>query len=151
MPSSIEEKLDAIITNQRTLADEVHGVVQRIADLERWKDDQDGERRFVTRSIADNDARDDVRMQVLLNMVSALDEKVEPLKKSVDALTSAQAQVVETNRHQTEAVESLKISASMQTVVSRLKRRMPAYLAIAAMVGAVFAAFVTAYLHAKGV
>jgi len=151
MPGSIETKLDAIIKNQQTLADEVHGVVQRIGDLERWKADQDGERRFVTRSISDNDARDEVRTQMITNMVAALAERMDPLQKSVDALTSAQAEVVETNRHQTEAVQSLKISASMQPVVSKLKRRMPAYLAIAAMVGAVFAAFVQAYLHAKGV
>ena len=147
---SIEDKLDAIIASQRTLANEVHGVVQRIGDLERWKADQDGERRYVTRSIADNDARDEMRTQMFTNMVAMLGEKIEPLQKSVDALTSAQAQVVVTNRQQTEAVQSLAISASMKPMVSKLRRRMPAYLALAAAAGALVAAFVQADMRATG-
>lgn len=145
--NSVTGKLDAILRSQRTLADEMHGIVQRLGGIERWKEEQELEGRRTQHSLTENEVRD----QVSMNMVAIVEERLIRVQHAVDAMTAAQAVAADTNRHQTEAVKNLAFSASMAPVVTKLQRRMPAYLAIAAMVGAVVAAFVQAYLHAKGV
>ena len=146
MPSD-EEKLDALIINQQTLASEVHEVLQRIGDLERWREVQEGMRRVTTMSLAENDVRD----QVFRNTMGLLEEKIESVQRSMDAYTVAQAEAAKTNRAQTEVVQAmssnLAISSSMAPVVAKLRSRLPAYVAIAALIGAIVAAFVHALIR----
>lgn len=145
--AGIAGKLDAILRNQRTLNDEVHGVVQRLSGIERWKEDQEQQHRRTQRSLTESEVRD----EVATHMVASVEERFIELQASVKAMTAAQQVAAETNRHQTEAVKSLAISASMAPTVAKLRRRLPAYLAIASVLGAVLAAFIQAYLHAKGI
>lgn len=145
-PTTIEEKLDAILRSQGTLASEVHAVNERIRKIEHWRDEQEGVTRRTQRSLTENDVRD----QVFTNMVANVEEELRAVQRGLKAMTAAQAVVADTNRQQTEAVQSLTISASMKPVVSRFKRRMPAYLAIATGVGALLATLVQAYLRAVG-
>lgn len=140
-PLTPEEKIDAILAHQRTISSEVHEVVKRLGDIERWKEDQELRSR---RSVSELELKD----EVVVAHVAGVDERVGKLQSVVEHLVELQKQsiriqemTVDTNEKQTEAVNSLRVTASQAPVIEKLRKRLPGYVIIATILATILGAF----------